>query len=390
MARVSDAGPRLSLQERDHRYTAVRERLRERGVDAVLVKDSNLFYLTNGLPGERFGLLPTRDEPIMVQLNGRHLADISPDVLADAQEWVKDIRAANDASPIVERLKELHLENGTIGVTESRSASGGLSHGLYSALQTAFPNAQLVDVTDIFADLRTCKSDEEVAMIERANLLFDLAIERVHQVARPGMTGKQLVQEGIRAMWEAGGDLDGTFGINIGKVPRQNPITGHFSLEHVVQEGDIATLTAHSHYHHYSGHSDQEIAIGEPKKLYQDMFDAVIHVRDEVLKAVKPGATQSDLQAAYRKACEGTGFRWSIHSQIHQYGIDVPEFPGPAFNADGPRNFVLAPGMIYSISPTIVAPDSDDTVLGGTCLVVTQNGYRELGDRKVEMLVAKG
>ena len=40
-------------------------------------------------------------------------------------------------------------------------------------------------------------------------------------------------------------------------------------------------------------------------------------------------------------------------------------------------------------SSTLVAPESDDTLLGGTCLVVTENGYRELGERKVELLVAK-
>ena len=96
------------------------------------------------------------------------------------------------------------------------------------------------------------------------------------------------------------------------------------------------------------------------------------------------------MQRAYQDACKQTGFKSSVHSQMHQYGIDVPEFPGPGFNAEGPRNFVLTPGMIYSISPTLVAPDSDDTLLGGTSLVVTETGYRDLGDRKVEFLVAKG
>jgi Xaa-Pro aminopeptidase len=122
------------------------------------------------------------------------------------------------------------------------------------------------------------------------------------------------------------------------------------------------------------------------------MYQAVLNVREAVLKEVRPGATQRGLVEAYRKACEGTGFRWSSHSQIHQYGIDVPEFPGPAFKAGegggrGERNFVLAPGMIYSISPTLVGGDSDDTLLGGTSLVVTEDGFRELGDRKVELLV---
>jgi hypothetical protein len=45
--------------------------------------------------------------------------------------------------------------------------------------------------------------------------------------------------------------------------------------------------------------------------------------------------------------------------------------------------------MIYSISPTLLAPAGDDTLLGGTSLVVTDTGYRELGDRKVEMLIVR-
>jgi methylenetetrahydrofolate dehydrogenase (NADP+)/methenyltetrahydrofolate cyclohydrolase len=111
---------------------------------------------------------------------------------------------------------------------------------------------------------------------------------------------------------------------------------------------------------------------------------------------LKPGATQGELIEVYRQACKETRFRGSPHSQIHQYGIDVPEFPGPAYNvesgggSEGGRNFTLAAGMIYSISPTIVAPnDTEDTILGGTSLVVTETGYRNLGDRQVEMLVVR-
>jgi hypothetical protein len=44
--------------------------------------------------------------------------------------------------------------------------------------------------------------------------------------------------------------------------------------------------------------------------------------------------------------------------------------------------------MIYSISPTVVAKEGSDTLLGGTSLIVTETGYRDHGDRKVQMLVA--
>jgi len=385
MAQTVDNRPTISLRERDRRYVAVRERLRERGVDGVVVSRTNLFYLTNGIPGERTGLLPTADLPIMVAINSRHLADIPASVVAESQDWVKDVRPGNDASPIIDRVKELRLEKGTIGIIES-----DIGQAFYAQLRSALPEASIVDIGDIFLDLRTIKSAEEVAMIEQANRVFDAGIDGVFEAARPGMLGVNVVQEGIRSMWAAGGDLDSSFGFNFGSVPKQNPVLVHLSMNRRIQPGDIGTLTAHAEYGHYAGHSDQEISFGEPKPMHRQMFDAVLQVRDEVLRKVRAGVTHNDLQKAYQEACRQTGFRSSTHSQMHQYGIDVPEFPGPAFKADGPRNFVLTPGMIYSISPTLVAPDSDDTLLGGTSLVVTDTGYRELGERKVELLVAKG
>ena len=376
--------PSITLQERDRRYAALRQRLRERGVDCIVVSGSNLFYLSNGLPGERTAVLATADQPIMVAINSRHLADIPASVVAESQDWVKDVRPGNDASPAIDRIKELHLERGVIGVVESE-----IRHAFFAQLRSGLPAATFVNVDDIFQDLRTIKSDEEIAMIEQANRIFDAAIDGVFETARPGMLGVNVVQEGIRAMWAAGGDLDSTFGFNFGPVPKQNPVLVHLSMKRRIQPGDIGTLTAHAEFGHYAGHSDQEISFGEPKPLHRQMFDAVLQVRDEVLKKVRPGVTHQDLQHVYQEACRQTGFRSSPHSQMHQYGVDVPEFPGPAFRADGPRNFVLAPGMIYSISPTLVAPDSDDTLLGGTSLVVTETGYRDLGDRQVEFLVAK-
>jgi hypothetical protein len=93
MAQVLDTTYRLSLQERDRRYAAIREQLRERGVDCLIVTGSNLFYLTNHLPGEQVGLLPTDPGvPPTVQLNGRHLVDVSPEVLLEAQDWIGDVR----------------------------------------------------------------------------------------------------------------------------------------------------------------------------------------------------------------------------------------------------------------------------------------------------------
>ena len=372
---------RLSVSERDRRYARLRADLKERGVDAAIAFGSNLFYLTNGLSGERAGLLPAAEEPPTVVLNGRHLADVPASVLVEAQDWIQDIRGGNDLTPLIERIHELRLDGGTLGLANKDTPLGA-----YQQLQGALPDARLVDVSDIFANARALKSDAEVALIEQANRAFDAGIQRVHERVRPGMTGAQAVQEAIQGMWSAGGDLDSSVGFTFGRVPKQNPVLARLCLSRRIAWGDVGTLTAHAHHAGYAGHSDQEIAFGEPSALHREMFQAVLHVREAVLQRVRPGVTQQDLIETYRAATQATGFRASPHSQIHQYGIDVPEFPGPAFQ-EGRGNFRLAAGMIYSISPTLVAPHGDDTLLGGTSLVVTDSGHRELGDRKVELLV---
>jgi len=392
MTQNLEAAPKLSLKERDRRYAALRQPLRERGVDCAVVNGSNLFYLSDGIAGELYGLFPASDGPLTVIVNRRHLIDISPRVLLDSQEWVTDVKPGFDATAILEKLKELHLEKGTIGL------AGSLDYRFYNRLQASLSAAKVVDVSDIFADLRTVKSEEENAMIDRANRVFDAAIKRIHEVARPGMLGRQVVQEGIRAMWEAGGDLESTLSFNFGSVPAQNPVLAEICMTRKIEKGEIGTLTAHAHYSGYAGHSDQEISFGEPKPVHQEMFKAVIYIREVVLKRVKAGATQRDLIDAYQRACSETGFRSSPHSQIHQYGIDVPEFPGPKYRIPDPRaeagglggagNFTLKGGMVYSISPTVVNKEGSDTLLGGTSLVVTETGYRDHGERKVEMLVA--
>src|SRR5688500_5253210 len=63
MTTLTTAGPSISLRERDRRHAAIKAAFRERGVDAAILTGTNLFYVTNGLPGEQIGVFPTADEP---------------------------------------------------------------------------------------------------------------------------------------------------------------------------------------------------------------------------------------------------------------------------------------------------------------------------------------
>ena len=92
-------------------------------------------------------------------------------------------------------------------------------------------------------------------------------------------------------------------------------------------------MTAHSHFHHYAGHSDQVISFGKPNARHAAMFAGVLEVRKAVMKLVRGGATHRELTDAYEQATAVVGFKTSLHSQMHLYGLDVPEFPGPAYKS---------------------------------------------------------
>lgn len=378
----------LSTGERDRRYALLREALRDRGVDCAIVCASNLFYITNGILGERLGLLPTQELPPTVTLHWRNLVDIPRDALHEIQRWAVDLRQGNDASALVERIRELRLERGVIGLGLANVlGQGGLSHTFFAELQSAFPSARFVDVSDIFASVRAIKSDEEIALIEQANHLFDTAIQAICERVRLGMLGVGFIHEGTRAMWEAGGDLSSTLVASCGPIAVRQHVVQELSLGRVIESGDVAILTGLARYGGYAGHSDQEICFGRPSELQREMVEAVRFLSDAVLQHVRPGAQHSDLGAAYRGAVAETGFRPTGATDLHPYGIDVPERPsreGAPWNDRS--DYELQTGMVYSISPAVMAPGSDDVMIGGTSLVVTDSGYRALGDRSIDLL----
>ena len=224
--KVADVAP-LSLAERDRRYALIRAALSERNVDALIVTGSQLFYLSGGLPGEIAGLLPTdENEAFAAVISWRYLVDIPKQVMLDAQDWVTELRSARSPAPgLIERLKELRLENGTIGY------AGPLSFQAHSGIMKALPSVELVEVSDILNNARTLKSGEEIELIDRANQVFNAAITAIHETARPGMLGREVVQIGMNAMMDAGGDIDSAFSFNFGPDPTQNPVLAQYCLD---------------------------------------------------------------------------------------------------------------------------------------------------------------
>src|SRR5207253_9075816 len=109
------------------------------------------------------------------------------------QDWTSDVREArrNYGRIIVQRLKELNVERGRIGITGlgevegTRTPEGTILHGTWKKIREAFPNAELVDATPILTEVRYIKSAEEIDVLTKSMEIVELGYRAEIEAARP-------------------------------------------------------------------------------------------------------------------------------------------------------------------------------------------------------------
>src|SRR5215831_17364268 len=115
----------FSKQEYQRRYRALREKMREHKLDCVLV--------------------PLDGEPTLVFSMGGTHAEACRRECANALSDVRHSRSGKYAEVMVERLKELKLERGRIGLVEIDARhSDYLPVNQYNVLRQSLPDAELV------------------------------------------------------------------------------------------------------------------------------------------------------------------------------------------------------------------------------------------------------
>ena len=147
------------------------------------------------------------------RITGEVTAIVSPDqhpeYLRAVQDWVRDIRPVHPAgvrSNVPRALAELGVSDGRIGVIglsgNTRYAEGSASYGLITAIQQAFPRAEVVNATFLMDEARYVKSDEELDFIQHATQLAERALDVLRAEARPGVTERDLIAHMLGTMVE--------------------------------------------------------------------------------------------------------------------------------------------------------------------------------------------
>jgi Xaa-Pro aminopeptidase len=317
--------------------------------------------------------------------------DQNPDYLRAVQDWVADIRNVapgwSYGPPYLERLGELGVANARIGVIgmagNTRYAEGAASYGLVSALQQAFPRAELVNATFVLDEARYVKSEEELACIQRATRLAEQALEVLQAEARAGLSERALIARMLESMVKDGGDLPTMI---LWSAGWPQPPSNHYQpTGRELRPGDMFSTELEARWAGYVGQRTQMGFIGSIPPLYQELAALQAEALERCYALLRPGYTVGDLT----RACDDLGRDTPFTCRILMHGKGLgDDAPIAIYGTRDERmaNWPIEINSCFVIKPMVMRGDREQFVYWGDTVVATADGARRLGSQPVGLM----
>jgi Xaa-Pro dipeptidase len=376
----------FSPYEVARRYAALREKMRQHGLECAIVPGGPSHWSFGGgmlwLTGHWewhgvacYVVVPLEGEPTLVYgMGGTHTEAVRRET-AGAITDVRHSRGGRFGEVMAERIRELGLERGRIGLLEIDPRFGDyLPVNQYDALRTGLPQAELVFTRGLMHELLLIHSQEEIECIRRAAHLCDRAMEALVERARPGVKEYQLRAAATHAVLDGGGDVD--FMI-IGSTPMDRPMMVFGNPRPSARElrdGDIVMMELAAGYRGYTAQIGSPVCIGEPPTPVRRFFDDVVLAGFErMVETIGPDRSLEDARAA------GRFFRdhGAQSRPIHLHGIDLVTASPHVFTdrvESEDSDDVLQPGMVLVVEPTPITADGTLGMFFGHTFLVTDTG----------------
>ena len=247
----------------------------------------------------------------------------------------------------------------------------------WETLRAEFPNATFIDATEILEELRSVKTEVELANLRKAAAgIVDSMLATFHWV-RPGATETEIVQQLHMQQLLRGLEFEFaliTTGPTFGRAP---------SLRKIANQ-EIISLDTGGHYRGYLADMARMAVLGEPTAMMNDLLDEVLSVQAAARSAIGPGTRGSAIYETALQALKSCMHQNDMHFVAHGIGLIAHEAPrltatGPIPYADKHAQRPLEAGMVISVETHLKHPEIGFIKLEDT-VAVTDSGSEAFGD----------
>ncbi len=396
--------PRFSLAERDRRWKIVRDLMRQQRLDVIVTPNntghsmdfqSNTRYLTHcggGGDADIAAVFPLEGEVTAIATSAEAR-------WPTVQEWTRDVREArrNYGRVIVERLKELKVARARIGITGlgqvegTRTPEGTILYGTWKQIREAFPEAELVDASEILAEVRYVKSEEEIAALKKSMEIIEIAYQAEVNAAKPGVKDWEVWAETQCALMRNGSEMPVHCNWVSGKNPKRTITRPSMRI---LERGDLIINEVESSWIGYRSQGVQPVFVGVADPLHLELIKVQREIFNRVMENLKPGVTVKELAELVASWAERTapktGLAAGATGQLTMHGRGAGD-DGPIItsHARSPRQLAVAlrENMVFIFKPSAKARDGSTCTWGDTVLITAKGGKR-LGQRPHDLAVS--
>jgi Xaa-Pro aminopeptidase len=322
------------------RRAALRSRLPERELDALLVTDLlNIRYLT-GFTGSSGALLVHAD------------GDEASVFCTDGRYRTQSERQVPDLQRLIERACMLRLakEATERGIGRLGFESHVVTVDGHAALAKVTGPDALVAISRLVETLRLIKDESEITTLRAACAVADTALAGllVDDGLHPGRTEREVARDLEARMVMAG--ADGPSFETIVATGANSAVPHHRPTNAQLCRGDLLKLDFGALVEGYHSDMTRTLVLGPSAGWQRELYDLVATAQAAGRAALRVGADVRDVDAAARdvikRAGQGEAF---VHGLGHGVGLQIHEAPALSQFGAG----ILVAGMAVTVEPGV-------------------------------------
>lgn len=244
---------------------------------------------------------------------------------------------------------------------------------MLEGLKEQYPNAEIVRADDIMIELRSIKSEHEIACLRESFRITEIAMDRVIQHLRPGITELQLVGLAQQAIYENGAEYEGMpMYIFSGKSTRHaiSRPTGR-----VIQQGDMVQLNLSARVDGYSCGIGNPVSVGKLSPDKREIVEFGLKAHNWTKDQLQAGVIASEIAKGYIELFKRNGRADNyLYGPCHGLGMIEVEPPWMETISDYP----LKANMTFQVDTFVSTPEFG--IRWETGAVITETGHSLLSN----------
>ncbi|UCG54143.1 MAG: aminopeptidase P family protein [Dehalococcoidia bacterium] len=343
----------------DKRLTILRQNLDLKGVESIIISQSeNRFYLS-GFDGTAGFLFITRQESILVT-DFRYVEQAGEQAIG--YEVIQTIGRIEEWLPNI--IGRLSVKN--IGF-ESDHLSYTIYNRLCNIVSKINSKINLVPLKGLVDSQRAIKEPEEIKTLIKAVSLADAAMKYTLDNIRPGIREFEMAWK-VEKFLRENGSQPLSFNIIIASGP--NSALPHAKpTKRKIKKGEPVLIDLGAVFGKYTSDISRTIFLGKADDIFKRVYDIVLRAQQAAIEGIKSGMDGTQADNLARDLIEHSGYgRQFGHSLGHGLGLSIHEEPYLRQNSAEKLNN----NMVFTIEPGIYIPGWGGVRLEDT--VMLENG----------------